>query len=73
MRVVILFSILFLFWLLLSGIYNSLTIFLGFFSCLLVVWFSIRLDVIDHEGHPIHLALKAITGYWPWLSKEIFI
>jgi multicomponent Na+:H+ antiporter subunit E len=30
------------------------------------------MDVIDHEGHPIHLTLRAFL-YWPWLTKEIVL
>ena len=28
------------------------------------------MDVVDHEGFPIHMGPKAIT-YWPWLIWEI--
>jgi multicomponent Na+:H+ antiporter subunit E len=28
------------------------------------------MDVIDHEGHPIHLGWRSIF-YWPWLIWEI--
>ena len=28
------------------------------------------MDVIDHEGHPIHLTQRAFL-YWPWLIKQI--
>lgn len=30
------------------------------------------MDVIDHESHPVQLALGALVSYWPWLFKEIF-
>jgi multicomponent Na+:H+ antiporter subunit E len=43
---------------------------LGVLSCLLVVLIANRMDVVDHEGHPIHLGLRAIV-YWVWLAKEI--
>jgi multicomponent Na+:H+ antiporter subunit E len=29
------------------------------------------MDVIDHEGFPIHLGWQALVSYWPWLIKEI--
>ena len=61
---------LFIFWLLLSGIYQPLIISFGIASSLLVAWIAHRMDVIDHEGFPIHLGAKAIT-YWPWLIWEI--
>jgi multicomponent Na+:H+ antiporter subunit E len=28
------------------------------------------MDVVDHEGHPVHLGPKALL-YWHWLLKEI--
>jgi multicomponent Na+:H+ antiporter subunit E len=28
------------------------------------------MDVVDHEGHPIHLSWRALL-YWPWLLWEI--
>ena len=61
---------LFIFWLLLSGIYQPLIITFGIASSLLVAWIAHRMDVIDHEGFPIHLGAKAVS-YWPWLIWEI--
>jgi multicomponent Na+:H+ antiporter subunit E len=61
---------LFVFWLLLSGQYTAFLTFAGLACALGVVWFARRMDVIDREGHPIHLGLGAI-GYWPWLIVEI--
>lgn len=29
-----------------------------------------RMDLIDHEGHPVHLSLRAIR-YFPWIAWEI--
>ncbi len=42
----------------------------GAVSALAVVLFARRMKVLDNEGHPIHLSLRAAT-YWPWLAKEI--
>jgi multicomponent Na+:H+ antiporter subunit E len=28
------------------------------------------MDVVDHEGHPVHLSLRVFI-YWPWLIVEI--
>ncbi|SVE46361.1 uncharacterized protein METZ01_LOCUS499215, partial [marine metagenome] len=63
-------TVLFVLWLLLSGIYTPLLITLGAFSSVLVAWIAYRMDVVDHEGFPIHLSWKALT-YWPWLIWEI--
>ena len=43
----------------------------GILCALGVVLFARRMDVIDQEGHPVHLALRALLVYWPWLIKEI--
>ena len=69
-RSVSLFILLFLLWLLLSGFFQPLLIGLGLASCLLVTWIAWRMDVVDHEGHPIHLTWWAVL-YWPWLAWEI--
>lgn len=57
-------------WLLFSGIYEPLLLILGAASCILIVGIAHRMDVADHEGHPIHLGWRAIS-YWAWLIKEI--
>jgi multicomponent Na+:H+ antiporter subunit E len=61
---------LYLVWLLLSAIFEPLILAFGLVSCLGVVAIAHRMEVIDHEGHPIHLGRKAV-GYWPWLALEI--
>ena len=70
MRLVSLFLTLFLFWLALSGHFEPLIIGFGLFSCVLVLWLAHRMDVADHEGHPIHLGLNSLT-YQPWLAWQI--
>jgi len=60
-------------WLLLSGHYTLLLISIGLLSVTLVVLIALRMDVVDHEGHPLHLNTKALVIYWCWLLKEIFI
>ena len=62
--------VLFVFWLLLSGFFEPFLLVAGIGSAVAVVWLAHRMDVIDHEGHPIHLGWRALT-YWPWLFKEI--
>ena len=60
-------------WVLLSGHYTILMLSFGLLSVMLVVLLALRMDVADHEGHPLHLDLKALVIYWCWLMKEIFI
>ena len=59
-------------WLLLSGHYVPLLLSFGVISCLLVVAVSVRMDVTDHEGHPIHLSIAALK-VWPWLVWQIIL
>ena len=58
------------FWLALSGHYTPFLISVGIITALLVVVVSIRMQVVDAEGHPTHLFRTALT-YWPWLGWEI--
>jgi multicomponent Na+:H+ antiporter subunit E len=60
-----------LFWLLLSGMFTPFLVGAGLASALAVAAFSQRMDLVDREGHPIHLAWVALLSYWPWLIKEI--
>ena len=65
------FLALFVFWLLLSGMFTPFLLAAGAGSALAVVAFARRMDVVDHEGHPIHLGWRALFSYWPWLAVEI--
>lgn len=62
--------VLFAFWLLLSGHYTVMLISIGLITCILIVALARHMKVVDDEGHPIHLALRAFT-YWPWLLTQI--
>lgn len=68
----LLFIILFGLWILLSGEFVPLLVVLGVVSCLLVLYLAHRMDLIDHETHPMHLHPGRILTYWIWLLKEIF-
>ena len=60
-------------WLLWSGRYTierTLVLVLGIVSCLAVVAIVRRMGIVDSEGHPIHLAGRAIL-YVPWLLLAI--
>lgn len=71
MRLVSTFLVLFAFWLLLSGFFTAFLMVAGAVSALGVVLFGRRMDIADREGHPVHLAPRALLVYWPWLIKEI--
>lgn len=62
--------VLFVFWLLLSGYFTLFLVTIGALTAVGVVALGHRMEVIDHEGHPIHLSWR-VLGYWPWLMKEI--
>ncbi len=57
-------------WWLLSGFTTPLILSLGAGSIVAVVWIAWRMDVIDHESHPLHMAPKGVL-YFPWLLWEI--
>ena len=57
-------------WMLLSGLTHPLLLWLGLASVTVTVLIAKRMDLIDREGHPIHLSLKGFA-YWPWLLWEI--
>ena len=61
MRLVSTTFILFAFWLLLSGYFTPFLIGAGVVSAVAVVLFAHRMDVVDHEGHPVHLAPRALV------------
>ncbi|MFA7271083.1 MAG: Na+/H+ antiporter subunit E [Sterolibacterium sp.] len=65
------FAALFVFWLLLSGIFTPFLIIAGAGSAIVVVLFARRMEVIDPEGHPDRLVWLSMFTYWPWLAKEI--
>lgn len=60
-----------LIWLLLSGHYTPLLLGLGAASCLLVWYISDRMDLVDHEEHPLHLRPIRLLLYWVWLCGEV--
>ncbi|MCB1916406.1 MAG: Na+/H+ antiporter subunit E [Rhodocyclaceae bacterium] len=61
---------LFLFWVVMSGFFTPFLLTMGVVSAVAILWFAHRMDVVDHEGHPIHLGRSAFS-YWPWLIGEI--
>lgn len=64
-------SVLYLFWLLLSGFFTAFLMSAGLACAVAVVVLSRRTDFIDREGHPIRLDWRATALYWPSLVKEM--
>jgi multicomponent Na+:H+ antiporter subunit E len=65
-----LFAVLFVTWYILSGIASPVFLVYGLVSCALATLLALRMDVVDKEGHPFHLAFTA-PFYWLWLLKEM--
>lgn len=63
---------LFILWFLFSGHTEPLLLILGGISAALSVFVARRMDAVDHEGHPVHIAGRGVF-YWFWLAKEILI
>ena len=67
----LLISFLGLMWILLSGHYTPLLLTFGAISCLVVWFFSHKMDLVDHEDHPLHLQPLKLVAYWAWLCAEV--
>jgi multicomponent Na+:H+ antiporter subunit E len=63
-------AVLFGFWLTLSGYLEPFLVSAGAGSAAAVVWLAHRMQLIDREGHPIHLRGRVLT-YLPWLFREM--
>lgn len=71
LRLAAVWCVLFAFWLLLSGLYTPFLIAAGAGCAFAALWLGKRMDVMDREGHPLHLSVRVAISYWPWLLKEI--
>ena len=58
------------FWLLLSGHFTPFLLLAGVGSSAAVVWFALRMEVVDREGVPAEF-WRAVLAYWPWLAWQI--
>jgi multicomponent Na+:H+ antiporter subunit E len=56
-------------WLLWSGIYQPLLLWLGLYSCLLSAWLAQRMDFFRHPI-PLQSVLR-LPVYWTWLLQEV--
>lgn len=61
---------LYVFWWLLSGYPKPLLLGLGVVSTLLVLFLALRMEVLDHESHPVMLSNQLLV-YWPWLAWAV--
>ncbi len=67
-----LFAALFGVWLLLSGFFDPFFLTLAATCCVIVVSIALRMDVIDHEGQPVHVSWRFVS-YLPWLAWRIVL
>ena len=73
MRHVLMTLVMFAVWMLWSGpysVHHMLILTLGIVSCVFVVYMAHRMNIVDEEGHPIHLAFGLML-YIPWLVWAI--
>lgn len=70
-RYPVLFFLLYLFWLLLSGIPDPFLVGAGAGSALAVTFMARHLNVAGTRVHPNHIIHWRFFSYWPWLIKEV--
>lgn len=70
-HVAVLFVVLTVLWLLLSGIYTPFILSLGVISVATVCYFAFRMNVLEHRGSPLYFRPFKLLAYWGWLLIEI--
>ena len=68
---VILALVLAIFWVSLSGYFQTLLLSLGLISIFLTIWLCKRMKILDSETAP-YLYLPLTLSYFVWLGKEIY-
>ena len=58
-------------WLVWSGILTPFILILGGLSCLVTVFISLRMRVVDEEGAPLMMGVRTAFLFIPWLLLEI--
>jgi len=71
-RVLLLAAMLAAAWLLWSGFFKPLLLALGVFSCVLVIYLSLRMRLFDSEAFALRFSLR-LFRFWIWLAKEIVL
>lgn len=60
-------------WLLLSGIFTPLHLLLGLLSIVIVLYISLRMDVLMHKGQPLYFRFFRVLQYCFWLIGQILL
>jgi multicomponent Na+:H+ antiporter subunit E len=61
-----------LLWWLLSGQASPKLLAFGALSVALVAWLARRMEIVDHESHPVHLS-GPLARFWAVLMREIAV
>jgi multicomponent Na+:H+ antiporter subunit E len=69
-RILTLFLLLIVAWVLWSGYLKPLLLGLGALSCLLTVWVVRRMGYFDDETYAFHYDWR-LLGFWAWLGGEV--
>ena len=72
-QILALFAALGCLWIVLSGMFTPLLIGLGVFSCVVVVYIAVRMELVDREFYPTRLNVFRLLRYVLWLSREIVL
>ena len=59
-------------WLVLSGHYTPFLLAIGAVCAAFTVAVAARMDVVDREGHPVHLGYR-VPLYWSWLLVQVLV
>ena len=73
LKTLVLTVLLFVLWLLLSGIYKPFILFLGILSCLMTIYIVRRMKIIENTGLLSQISPMRHGRYLFWLLKEIVI
>ena len=59
-------------WLLWSGLFKPLLLFLGVFSCAITFWIVWRMGYFDEKLFALRFSFR-LFRYWLWLGREVII
>lgn len=60
-------------WLLLSGLFTPLHLFLGALSITMSLYIAVRMDVVMHKGQPLYFRFWGVMQYCVWLMGQILL
>jgi len=60
-------------WLLFSGLFTPLHLFLGALSITMSLYIAVRMDVLMHKGQPLYFRFWGVLQYCVWLIGQILL